>query len=226
MKREFPMLNTGALLDIPTGKFCGDEILNGGAVLPSHFGTGYPRNTGHSYHMFNLINESLRKTAPETTERYRLAAMLFKVMGLGVTWEDESIAPTVSWFDLEGGMEYMSDLIKDILTKDYAKELAEQELVSKELADKLRGVIAEGLRPALQQSVTDQVFGAGTVIQEHTGSDDNVATKDVPVRRGRHIQDGVREYIRSMNGVTQEHHGSGDNVASKVVVIDSYSQLR
>lgn len=185
MKREIPTLSTGALLDIPTGKFLGGDILNheailnGGAVLPGQFGTGYPRNTGHSYHMFNLINESLRKTAPETTERYRLAAMLFKVMGLGVTWEDESIAPTVSWFDLEGNMDFMGDLIKDIITKDYAKELAEQEQVSKELADKLRGVIADGLRPALQQAVHDQVFGAGTVIQEHHGSGDNVASKVV-----------------------------------------------
>lgn len=180
MKREIPTLSASPISDIITDQFRG-LTLNGGTVLPGHFGTGYPRSTGHSYHMFNLINESLRKTAPETTERYRLAAMLFKVMGLGVTWEDESIAPTVSWFDTEGGMDFMGDLIKDIITKDYAKELAEQEIASKELADKLRGVIAEGLRPALQQSVTDQVFGAGTVIQEHNGSGDNVASKVVVI---------------------------------------------
>lgn len=126
-----PEFNTGKLFDIPTGKFCGDEILNGGAVLPSQFSTGYPLNSGHLFHVFNLINESLRKTAPETTERYRLATMLFKMIGLGVTWEDESIAPIVSWFDLEGNIDFMGDLVRDILTKDYAKELEEQEKIKK-----------------------------------------------------------------------------------------------
>lgn len=129
MKREIPMLSAGQILDIQPGQFRGDEILNGGAVLPSQFGTGYPRHSSHSFYVFNLIMDSIRKTAPETTERYSLAAKLFQVMGLGVTWEDESIAPTVSWFDLEGGMEFMSDLIKDILTKDYTQELVELEKI-------------------------------------------------------------------------------------------------
>lgn len=179
VKHLAPKFNAGALLDIPTGKFITDERLNGGSLQSFHLGNVYPRNSGQTMLMYDMIMDSLRKTAPETVERYTLAAKLFQVMGLGVKWDDETKAPIASWLDLEGNMDHMPDMIQEIFTKDYAKELAEREQSAKKLAGEMMDIIKDGIRTDLQQAVHDQVFGAGTVIQEHHGSGDNIASKTV-----------------------------------------------
>lgn len=164
VKHLAPEFNASPLFDIPTGKFIGDQLLNGGSPHSFHLSNVYPRNSGRTFLVFDMVMSSLRKTPPETVERYTLAAKLFQVMGLGVKWDDETKAPIVSWFDMEGNMDHMPDLIQELFTKDYVKELADYEQAAKGLASELMDVI-----------------GVGTVIQEHHGSGDNVASKTVVI---------------------------------------------
>ena len=165
IKQLTPEFN-GALFDIPTGKYInGNHLLDGAALLPTHYGAAYLRQSpGSSMIAFTILNDKIRKTKPSTPERYGAAVRLLKLMGCGIKWKVETEAPEVVWFDLEGGMEDFGDTVRDMLHKDYTEELDDESKHASELAERMYQALNDGIGHQLSESVTAAVFGNGFYI--------------------------------------------------------------
>lgn len=116
VKKLVPQFKRGvvgqeALFDIPTGKFVVPEgftesgMLNGTGktigTMMSHQ-MSYPRSTGRSMLMHNLLEQGIRETKGGTVERFNYAVGLFKYMGFTVEWDGTLSHPKVGWIDTEG----------------------------------------------------------------------------------------------------------------------------
>lgn len=172
MHNKRPVLNAGALFDIPTGKFIDGlrseidvDMLTGGKVTQLPVWTGnYNRNTGLSMMAFNIINERLRNTPPSTPERYELAIKLFNLMGYGVKQKDPTKEPEVFWTDFDGDGKDTAEMIRNVLHKDYAVEIAERARSAEAITESMKRLVTDTIQSKLVERVTEQVFGEGTFI--------------------------------------------------------------
>lgn len=112
-----PILNTGSLLDIPTGKYWEDSDplkgLTGQAVLCK---------SGPSIQLITKLWALVEEYEPNTLSRWISAYNLLRAIGYDVRWEDESKCPEVFWINTEGNGEDEAKMIHDIFHRDYKLE--------------------------------------------------------------------------------------------------------
>jgi hypothetical protein len=157
-----PVLNVGAMFDIPTGKIeVGDlpsteEMLNGGKVL------GYMLShrplSGRSTYLMNLLEKGIAETKGGTPERFRYACNLFGLLGFAVKWAGTLEVPEVTWMDTEGWSEGwdVAAFIRKKLYEDVVPDKPDHELLGEHFYAQVQNLQAnQKHRVCLIDSVSD-----------------------------------------------------------------------
>lgn len=118
LKGSMAQFNTGAMLDIPTGKFVDGGLKRGDFVVHA----ARPRMTGPNYTLIGKWLAELEKLKPNTPERWQAAGRILQYMGYAVTWKGDDTCPEVHWINTEGNAEDEAKMIDDFFNRYYLSE--------------------------------------------------------------------------------------------------------
>lgn len=158
-----PVLNAGAMFDIPTGKFevgdipTADEMLNGTGKIVGLM-SSYRPLSGRSMYLMNLLEKGIAETKGGTPERFSYACNLFAQMGFVVKWNGSLEVPDVTWIDTEGwSVDWdVAAFIRKKLFEDVVPDKVEHELLGEHFYAQVQNLQAnQKHRVCLIDSVAD-----------------------------------------------------------------------